>query len=163
MEVPGHFTPGTQCVGGLVGTNCRSGRCGEEKSLPLPGIEPRFLGRPSRRKTGEDGDLLPIDPCKPEATDGRKGLFFHCGTSHTKRKRISEDGTCGTDRNRMLPCVADKAFHSARRAKGLRASCWPLVSGAGTVPPPPTSLCVLPWNLPATATHVSADAAICVW
>jgi hypothetical protein len=60
MEMSGHVhilaaltlgkePPRTHCIGGWVGPQSRSGRCGEEKNLlPLPGVEPRLLGCPAR-------------------------------------------------------------------------------------------------------------------
>jgi hypothetical protein len=42
------FTLGTHMTGGWIDPQTRFGLCGEERFiLPLPGIEPRFLGRPS--------------------------------------------------------------------------------------------------------------------
>jgi hypothetical protein len=38
--------PGTQCVGGWVGPQSRSGRRGEEKN-----VEPRLLGRSARSQS----------------------------------------------------------------------------------------------------------------
>jgi hypothetical protein len=37
----GEKTPGTVWIGAWVGPQIRSGRCGEEKNLVLPGIEPK--------------------------------------------------------------------------------------------------------------------------
>jgi hypothetical protein len=37
---PGEIAPRTQWIRGWVGPHSRSGRCGKEKNLALPGMEP---------------------------------------------------------------------------------------------------------------------------
>jgi hypothetical protein len=44
---PGLFTPGDQCIGGCLGPRHRLDALEKEKSLLLPLIESRFLGRPA--------------------------------------------------------------------------------------------------------------------